>query len=387
MRLRFWSAQPVFHVYDIKYYLFYSGIINTEFPEKNRYTNFIHIETLTFGKNIKPLHESRFIQILKRHYLQNGDNQFCPEKTNVIPYFEGHNSPCFLSFYKDPELLQDIKSGQMIETEKIVGVMTTRPMHVTIRNRGSSVKKGTTTQFDAYYVDYLCVDKQQRKKGIAPQIIQTHHYNQRLLNKDIQVSFFKREGQLTGIVPICVYQMHVFSIRKWNKPANIVPPFSVVECGTSNIHHLYDFLRSTGAEKMDLSIITELTNLIALMKSKNIRIHLLLNESGVAGAYFFRKSCTYISDLEEALMCFASVNGTSDNEAFIHGFKQAVAAICLKNSGHGFHYLVVEDVSDNDIIITNLKQKTWPEFSIPAAYFFYNYAYPTFPAKKVLIIS
>ena len=123
------------------------------------------------------------------------------------------------------------------------------------------------------------------------------------------------------------------------------------------------------------------------MKSKNIRIYLLLHNTDVAGAYFFRKSCTYIHDSEEALMCFASVNGTSDNEAFIHGFKQATAAICLKNSGHGFHYLVVEDVSDNDIIITNLKQKTWPEFSIPAAYFFYNYAYPTFPAKKVLIIS
>ena len=39
------------------------------------------------------------------------------------------------------------------------------------------------SKFKAYYVDYLCVDILYRKKNIAPQLIQTHHYNQRHLIK------------------------------------------------------------------------------------------------------------------------------------------------------------------------------------------------------------
>jgi hypothetical protein len=34
MRFRFWTLQPVFHVYDFHYYLFPPGIINPDLPEK-----------------------------------------------------------------------------------------------------------------------------------------------------------------------------------------------------------------------------------------------------------------------------------------------------------------------------------------------------------------
>lgn len=373
VRFRFWAAQPVFHVYDIGYYLFYSGIINKSLPEKTKYTNFKNIETTIFGK--KPLDTTRFVQLINNHYLRNGDNQFSPKEKNVIPYFIGHNSPCFISFYNEQEVLNDSKTDEMITLDKPVGVMTSRPMHV-------SLKKGTNTRFDAYYVDYLCVHKSFRKKGIAPQIIETHHYNQRLLNKDIQVSFFKREGNLTGIVPMCVFGMHVFSMKNWSKPSDLLPPFSIVECGTSNIHHLYDFLRDK-KDQFEITILPELTNLIELIKTKNIYIYLLLS-GGVIGCYFFKKSCTTMEKDKEALTCFASVNG-STQDIFAHGFKEALSHICLKNEP-SYYYLVVEDIGDNDVIISNLKQKTWPTNIIPAAYFFYNYAFPTVNKNNTLII-
>jgi len=383
LRFRFWADQPVFHLYDISYYLFYSGIINKSLPEKTRYTNFKDVETLTFGKNVKAMDQTRFIRFINKYYLRNGDNQFSPKESNIIPYFEGHNSACFLSFYKEALVLHDGKTGDIINTEKPIGVMTTRPVHIRL-------KKGTTSRFDAYYVDYLCVDPARRKKGIAPQIIATHHYNQRILNREIQVSIFKREGQLTGIVPLCVFGMPIFSMKNWSKPSDLLVPYSLIECGTSNIHHLYDFLRDS-TQKFDISIMADPGNIMALMKSNNIFIYLLLEDKvGVVGAYFFKKSCTEIKKGEEAIICFASVSNNNSNKMqniFIHGFKQVVSEICLKpRNGNLYYHLVVEDIGDNDCIIANLKQKTWPSSVVPAAYFFYNYAHPTIHKNKVLII-
>ena len=118
---------------------------------------------------------------------------------------------------------------------------------------------------------------------------------------------------------------------------------------------------------------------------------MLLKDGEVKAAYFFRKSCTIIKDGEEAISCFASLNGMQENEnengnkIFIHGFKLAISTICLKDPG--FCYAVVEEISDNNLIIENLKEKTWPDFVIPAAYFFYNYACPTVHKKKTLILA
>ena len=385
-RFRFWSDQPVFHVYDFSYYFLYNGIIRKDLPEQNRYTNFKDIETLTFGKNVRPLDKTRLVQHLQLHYLQNGENRFSPKESNILPYFEGHNSPCFLSFYKVKEQIRD-KKEDIIQIDKHIGVITSRPLNVTIRQANATNSKKGTNQFEVAYIDYLCVDKIQRKKGIAAQLIATHNYNQCLLKKKSEIAVFKREGVLTGIVPLCIFNMHVFSMQKWNKPPSLLPPYSIVECGSSNIHHFYDFLRSEHVKKnIDIQMMPEMTNIIALMKSKNIFIYLLIEHRvGVVGCYFFKKSCTQIEKGKEALICFASVN-CSTSEIFIHGFKLSLSQICLKDNSE-YHYVVVEDICDNDIIVANLKLKTWPEFTIHAAYFFYNYACATFPSKRVLIIN
>lgn len=374
LKFRFWAEQPVFHIYDLSYYFFLNGVIQKDFPDKTRYTNFKNVETLTFGKNVSPLNTTRFVQLLNRSYLRNGDNKFSPKQENVEPYFEGHNSPCFLSFYNEQEMQKIFKTDEIINVNRPIGLMTSRPMHVTL-------KKGTI-RFDAYYADYLCVDNVYRKKGVAPQIIATHHYNQRLLNKDIQVSLFKREGTLTGIVPLCIFNMYIFSMKNWSKPGQLLPPYSIAECGA--LHHLYDFLRDK-KEKFEVTVIPDITNLMTLIKTKNIRIYLLIEEKvGVVGCYFFKKSCTTIEKREEALICFASING-STQDIFAHGFKQSLSEICLKKEST-FYHVVVEDIGDNDVIIANLKKKTWPKTVIPAAYFFYNYACATINKNKTLFI-
>ena len=375
LKYGFWVVQPVFHVYDFIYMLNPPGIINHNLPEKNKYTNFKNIDTIMF-QEVSELKLSRFVNFIRSNYLQNKENIFSPKLENIIPYFKCHNAKPFISFYNEENLMLNLKKGTIIEDKKIVGLMTSRPIHVLINNNDKDAK------FDAYYVDYLCVDKMYRKKGIAPQIIQTHEYNQRHLNKNIVVSLFKREDELTGIVPLCFYSTYGFSVNKWTKPDELHSSYKMLEINPQNYHFLFDFIKNNN-NKFDIVINTEVTNIIELIKTNNIFIYVILLDDEIICAYFFRKTCTFIEKNMEVLSCFASINNCDDN-IFIQGFKISFWKIAAEKY---FGFAAIEEISHNNIIINNLKIKTTPLIVSPTAYFFYNFAYPTFKSDRVLIIN
>lgn len=375
IKFRFWSIQPVFHIYDIGYMLQTPCIINNYLPEKNKYTNFIEINTYVFDE-ITSLQIQRFINLIQLNYLQNKDNIFSPKLESIIPYFNNHNDKSFISFYNKEHHMIDLKKGTNITDTKVIGVITSRPVYIEINNKNKDLK------FIAYYVDYLCVDKLNRKSGIAQQLIQTHHYNQRHINKNIVVSLFKREDELTGIVPLCVYSTYGFPVTKWTKPKNLSCEYKFVEINSQNFHYLLDFIRTKG-NKFDILINTEFTNIIELIKTKNVFVNVIIVDDIIICAYFFRKSCVQIEKNMEVLTCFASISNTDDS-IFIHGFKISFWKIASENS---FGFSAIEDISDNDIIINNIRLKTKPLIVSPTAYFFYNFGYPTFKSNKVLIIN
>jgi hypothetical protein len=87
----------------------------------------------------------------------------------------------------------------------------------------------------------------------------------------------------------------------------------------------------------------------------------------------------------EVLSCFASINESNKfNNIFIHGFKLSFWIIADKNY---FGFCAIENISHNNIIIDNLRLKTKPTIVSPTAYFFYNFAYPTFKSEKVFILN
>jgi GNAT superfamily N-acetyltransferase len=288
----------------------------------------------------------------------------------------GHNDKTFVSFYNEDNHLLDSKSGNIIADKKIIGIMTSRPIYITINNRNKEEK------FCAYYVDYLCVDKFYRKKGIAPQLIQTHHYNQRHLNKNVVVSLFKREHELTGIVPLCVYKTYGFPVTTWTKPYELSGEYKLLEINAQNLHFLYNFINENKT-KFDIIINTEVTNIIELIKTKNIFIYVIIVDDLIVCCYFFRKSCVQIEKGLEVLSCFASICNVDDS-IFVQGFKVSFWKIAAENN---FGFAAIEEISDNYIIIDNIKQKTKPVIVSPTAYFFYNFAYPTFQSNKVFIIN
>lgn len=381
MKYGFWIHQPVFHCYDVYYMAYPPGIIMHELPEKNKYTNFKDIKTYIVSQ-INKNEIGTFMHIIKSNYLRNGDNIFSPRERNVMSYFIGHNHPCFISFYNEKELLNDDKNSQIIERDKLVGVMTTRPLLVSIKESNSSER----VDFPVYYADYLCVDKSKRKQGIAPQIIQTHEYNQRHMNKQIVVSLFKKEDELTGIMPVCIYKTYGFSVDSWRKPSPLIATHSVIEIGTKNMYLLIDYMKEN-VHQFDLFIMPETANIVELIKTENIFIHMIVSaiKDKIIAVYFLKKSNTFIERNKEVLSCFGSIQSDEcDDELFIQGFKIAFWNVA---NNHKFGFAAIEYVSHNWKLINNISLKTKPEIVSPSAYFFYNFACLTFKPERTLIID
>ena len=378
LKYKFWVLQPVFHFYDIYYWFINVGIIRKELPEKNRYVNLKKIKTTTF-ENLDETTLKKLVLLIRLNYLRNNENKFDPKKENIIPYFTGHNTKTYWSYFLEPDLLIDNKTGKTIEENKIIGVITSRPLHVKINNGRNDAN------FDVYYVDYLCVHKGWRKKNIAPQLIQTHEYNQSLNNRNICVSLFKREEELTGIIPLTVYKTHCFNMRKWKMPEQLASNSVVLTGDKQNIYYFYNFINET-AQKWDILIYPEISNLIELVATKNIFVKMLVIDGDIEAIYIFKKTCTYIEKEKEIISCIASINGTTlSTKEFIKGFKMALWSIIKEHNYFG--YLVIEDISDNTCIINNISINTYPLVVSPSAYFFYNFAYSPFKSEKCFIIN
>lgn len=378
IKFRFWAVQPVYHFYDVYYWFFNVGIIRHELPEKNRYTNFKEIETITMDK-VSAIKLRDFVDLIQLNYLRDDGNTFIPEKENIVPYFEGHNSPTFLSLFWQPDFILDMKTNNTIASKMLVGSITSRPLTVTIYNVNKDLIK-----FDVFYVDYLCVKKGFRKKNIAPQLIQTHEYNQCHMNQKMCVSLFKREGELTGIVPITSYITFLFDMKNWIKPPKEMHSKTTLLVGDSqNMYYLYNFINEN--IKWDITIVPELSNLISLVSSKNLYIYMMMTDMEIEAIYVFRKTCTNIEKDKSMLSLIGTMNSKPNpTNKFIQGFKNALWEILLTNPE--FHYLAIEDNSDNNCIIENIKIKTHPTCESPTAYFFYNYARsPVSPYRAFII--
>jgi hypothetical protein len=122
---------------------------------------------------------------------------------------------------------------------------------------------------------------------------------------------------------------------------------------------------------------------LELLKTHNIFLYAVLCDEEILCCYFFRKSCVEVKKGLEVLSCFASICACEE-DIFIRGFKISFWEIAAK---HYFGFAAVENISHNDILIQDLLLKTRATITSPTAYFFYNFAYPTFTSRKTLIIT
>ena len=389
IKYKFWSYQPVFHYHNLLYWIYPKGVINTALPEPNKYCNFINIITREFAEYNDTTLDKILAFIAANYYTQQSVT-YAPSREYLTSYFSGVNNKAHISLYYKPiALLTD--TGFAMEQE-IAAIMTTRSVNITLH--------GCET-FPAYYVECLCVHNSYRRQDLAPQLIQTHIYNVYHRNKTIKyqvrVSLFKREGVITGIVPLTAYNTYQFDISAIPKNSvSLHASTPIIEINKLNIRLLTSFIH-TQSKRFKCFVLPDLVNLLRLINSKIYMVYGIIENQELIAAYFFRdsqlrdKKISPVSPLNNVLEgeqnvsntmttidFFGSINNTCDDNMFLIGFNTALRKAIKRDpkvSKKSVKLITIENISDNNLVINNLfALNIVPKFTNPTAYFYYNYA-------------
>jgi hypothetical protein len=358
IKYNFWIKQDIHHTYKF-WYNFFPGIIDKDLPEReNKYHNFKDIQTLRYS-SLQEKTKDRLSLFLENNFSKNKLFMLFLKKENIIPYFIGlEGGDPFLSIYKK----------ERINSCELIGTILSYPIQIMIKNNS----------FNCYYVDYLCVDTNYRNQNIALELMQTHNYNQRHMNKNIMVSLFKREKKLDIVLPLCEVTSYLYSIKEIineKMPHNI----KLIKVGKNNINHFYNFIK-LNYSKFDIYISTSIANQLELINTENMITYMLIQETQVIAVYYFKKSCMYVNERKEIYNCIGSLNCCLMENIFINGFKNAL--INIKKDYNEFTYIMIENTSDNNKLI-NLAKKI---IITKSFYYFHNLAYKKINANNCLII-
>ena len=385
IKYKFWYLQPVYHVYDIFNWLTPNGIIEPNIPKLNKYTNLINIKTYEITE-INEVLLDRSCNFINSYYVQSPNAAYNPQKYNIVEYLKHSNQKSYITLYNEPKLIFEQNKGpngvpNSIMHDDIISIITGRPLHITLR------KKPT---FEIYYVDNLCVHPLYRKKGIAPEMIQTHCYNMRNKNKNIQTCLFKREGNLNMIVPLVAYNTYLFNITNIN---NIVlnnnnnnNNNNVIEITTNQLFLFNDFISLQKKDnRFECIIMPDISNIINLLKSQNIFIYGAIDKGELMAVYIFRRPNLFY-DKKEAVECFLTLYNKKlcDVQIFINRFVVSLHKLKQKINNS---YLLIEELCDNHIIIDHFinNKNIILDFTSPTAFFLYNYCSYTVNSKKSII--
>jgi hypothetical protein len=256
-----------------------------------------------------------------------------------------------------------------------------KPIHIRLTKSNET--------FYSYYVDFFCIKGEYRKMGYSEVMIQTHEHFNRIHTKDIQVHLFKREGELTGIVPLVKYNTHLYEIPLYKTDDKIVKNVinsispSLVQIDKTNIVLLYDYLKSL--DNFSFIAQVNLHNLLELITTKNIFCFIVYKNNNIISCYFFRNTYMKIKKMSKdenyALSCFSSIN--HNFEEFYNFFEQSISII-QKDNKNIFKFLFIENLSDNYLLIQDNNHDIIS--TSKTAYFLYNYIHQPLEPKNVLLL-
>ena len=371
-KLKFWITQPVFHIYNIWYWINPPGIISSALPSIQsitqkgaaNYLNQYNIKTINVEEIENTILGDHICNFIKSNYIfQSKQAVYTPSKNNIFEYHKGTNHPSFFSLYQQPKIL--FEKGEASTTIKeLIAVISARAVNITLKN---------TPTFPTYYIDHLCVEPVHRKSGFAPQMIQTQCYNLRHANQKIQTCLFKREGDLNALVPLVVFEtvcleLHASSSSSFHATINII------EIGIPQLNLFMDFIKSQ-IPYFECVVLPDITNLMNLIKTENLLIYAVMNQQRqIIATYTFRNLNLMYEKEKKTIECINIVIKKNEEEQII-GFHETLFQHVKKKIA--FDYLLIEETANAKPIINYLINKHIAsiKFKSPTAFFLYNYAH------------
>jgi len=385
IKMQFWHTQPVFHIYNLKYWLNPPGTINIAPPPVNKFTNLKNNTLVLVDASNASLSTSHISQFIRDNYMIHDSTVYNPSEADILAYLQCSNQPAFFNVYQE----SPIAFGP--STREIIGVTSARVLNVTLKRK----KKKTPLTFPVYYIDNLCVKPGYRKKGIAPEMIQTFYYNISRANPKVNAYLFKREGQLNAIVPIVCYDTYAFDMTDYHADIGINAAITVIEIGPQQLNIFITFVKDQ-IPKFDCVILPDISNILNLLKGGNIKLYGVLFQGELIAAYVFRNLELYYGK-KKAVECIVILSASGAGAGA--GGGAGAASITILPTGFALSWkklnaltqceiLLIEATADSSSVIkaldTNLSVKR--NFKSPTAFFLYNYAAYSVPSAKALLM-
>jgi hypothetical protein len=365
------------------------------------------------------------------------------QKQYVLPIFNSVLERSYISFYNEPVIYENINKGYYIDEKRALGVITSRPLRMFIKQSNN-----TTNEQPIYYIDFLHVNdtkNKQEQKNITYELIQTHIYNQQLLNvhasknaqsgngtnttddKNIRVCLFKRSNTFNniGVVPLCLYKSYVFSLKQYyfkrsigaslTQSQNHFKHYQTFEVTKSTFHNVLDFIKEQHVDRYDVFILPNINNLFEQITSRTLIVYYLFDviNGKIIAVYFFRvnkRTITCVGSIcfyDELEKRACRVNKNTE-ELFIYGFKLILIELTEKKAPpvltggktkrdkssekEEYDFFCIENISDNIIIVDDLiksrKNKSYLFYRTrDTMYFLYNYIHKQCDSKHVFILQ
>jgi hypothetical protein len=393
----FWNNQPVFHTYDYWRFFYYTPFLVYKYrPLKTKFCEFNQIHTYQYLDTT--LQQRKDIcQLLQSNYILNDRILFTLLEKDLDAHYSGHNEPAFLSIYSNKKYefsnIDPIFSAHYDNVTillKPLGCVLSKPLHMYYRE---SPEYNIYTKIPIYFIDVICAKRDMDQKKLNRQLLQTHEYNQRLKNPNIQCSLIKKEIDLfEGIIPLVEYNTHVFYLRNLSFSA-LPPHFHITHIDLEHTDILTDFLYEQthldlvmSKKHFDIMILPDMGNMIALIKQNLMYVYCLRNGEYIYGFYFIKDAKMQYEDIDgDTLHLVGSVMNCDSANLFYDGFLHSINNIVKKQKK--YKMLLIEEISDNIILLKLWRERNTPIFTNKTAYYTFNLIYPRSPllAEKCLI--
>lgn len=409
LRYPFWSIQPVYHTYDIRWFGSTAPIVvlRTGDAVISKYTDKVHVLTKPF-LDMDPEKIDEMVDLLQCHYIGSDRILNIIDRKTITHYLTGHSYPAYVSLYLEDRLELESKTNvldntllttnsisQIVNKPMVVGSMTSRPVRIFV---GSEMTEETT-----YFWDFICDHRDFRARHISRYLIQTHLHKQQFSTSEIKTGLFRKEAILCeGVVPLVKYKMSTFLLQKI-RPPKLPAHFTVVRIFNENLDILSDFLyglthpkqqdRTQTAAFFSFCAFPELGSLVNLVKQHILYVYALKRGEHIYGMYFFKDSKTIYDEMGDMLdgdghghgkqiECIASICNMDHNapNLFFMGVLHALRDITKYSTSSktspgtsgNFRIITFSHLAHNHLLLEKWRWKYTPLFETPCAYYGYN---------------
>lgn len=386
IRYPFWNIQPVFHYYDYWRYLYREPFaIYRYVPLKTKFCDFEQVFTFPYLE-CSDKQKQQLLNLLQCYYLPSHHIIHNITESDVNIILTGFQEPSYVSFYyeKEKTTIPGAVSLQDYNQEP-VGCITSIPVNMFFL---PTLREPEYTERKMYFVNTLVVNRNRNQQKINRSLLQTHEYNQRVMNPTIHSTIIKKEVDLLdGVIPCVELNTTTFYIKDVKFPS--LPPNNVVtEINSDNFCVLDDFLKdmlninySSINCYFNMIILPDVTNMYNLIKTDQLLVYILRERDQVLGVYIFKDTRLQHEKLEGNTIHFiASIMNNNNHQAFYVGFLFALKSILKKKKN--YKVLVFDSISHNDIILSQWLQHNKPISITKTGYYLFNYIIPMMPFNQ-----